>query len=805
MMSFYLKLIENFSLNHFFSNKETKLSTINIIEYFIYIFVKIQLFFLLKMNFTVLSLVSTSTISLSPIYVGNNISSIKSNYQKFFTSIFFNQRSFLIKGTKFRFGLCGVIRKDHSMQTNYIDDPKLGKYQQTIYESEKISITTNFQKSTAKASFSIIDCTFQNINYNEYIIKISSDTSFYLTDTTFCHSSGNKNPIWLDSNRCNTITHVCSSDVIANDAGGGASFIFSNAKRTDFFILVYSTLVGIINDKQKAHTVYCNYGQHYHRCNNYTNQEEKNGALGMDAVVCFSCGMMTMNNIKGPLFKISGVLSEFSTKTDRKHIIFDMLSVNNLNSHGDYNGLIRLEIKDGPSFDTHFNDCVFTNVNIYNPYLFSIGETGSVEILIILNNCQIDSRFKLINQGNNNNAKIDDGSVYSLVAASEIKTLHLVHYTNQVCIGPENVDNKEIARGCHVDKCYEGSNCNNTIGFPEDAAPYNTRFYPDIQTPTPTPTGEFSNSNTFTKSSQFTRSNGFTSSGHFTSSQTYSPSAKFTDSASFSKSNSFSKSKEFSGSAPFSGSRSFTPSVKFTDSASFTKSNSFTKSKEFSGSASFTGSRSFTPSAKFTESASFTKSNTFTESNKFTSSHAFSGSRSFTPSARFTSSLTFSKSDAFSESLIFPHYHPPETTPPQSLTASRSPSQSPSASVSPSCSATASSFPSQTEKQSELPAETIAQSSTPTLSINDDLSEFCPPEESTGDLKSLKCRIRLYIIYLLLALIAVLTIATIVLSALLCKSPRRVENYSNDQDNNEAEQYSSTQTTNNDPFHVDNE
>lgn len=113
------------------------------------------------MNLTIISSISTSITSHSPLYVRNNIKAINCHYHKFFSNIFFNQESFFIKGSKFQYGLNGVIRREFSTTTETITDPIYGTYNRFEYNLEDFNNAIKFEPGS-KSSYSIIDCIFTN-------------------------------------------------------------------------------------------------------------------------------------------------------------------------------------------------------------------------------------------------------------------------------------------------------------------------------------------------------------------------------------------------------------------------------------------------------------------------------------------------------------------------------------------------------------------------------------------------------------------------------------------------------------------
>ena len=127
-------------------------------------------------NLTILSFVSSIHISNSPAFINNlQLSCMKCYFMRFTFIQFFNQNNLLIKQTKFREGLGGIIYN-----------------KQNIHETiEKIISSSPLEiEREPKRSLSIINCYFSNITSNAILIDCES-ISVYITSTSFisCVSS----------------------------------------------------------------------------------------------------------------------------------------------------------------------------------------------------------------------------------------------------------------------------------------------------------------------------------------------------------------------------------------------------------------------------------------------------------------------------------------------------------------------------------------------------------------------------------------------------------------------------------------
>lgn len=174
---------------------------------------------------------------------------------------------------------------------------------------------------------------------------------------------------------------------------------------------------------------------------------------------------------------------------------------------------------------------------------------------------------------------------------------YLAHYVvPDYCQGVANVS----AYGCNNDTCPADMGCSaDAFKFPAGGLSYTEKFHDDINTPTPSPTVEFSVSIPFTFSSYFSVSSLFSESFEFSHSKSFSNSNQFTKTGDFTKTDVFSMTDDFTKTGFFSKS-SF-----FTDSDDFTKTNGFSKSSLFSNSKDFTKTDAFSKTSYSLKLANF--------------------------------------------------------------------------------------------------------------------------------------------------------------------------------------------------------
>lgn len=205
------------------------------------------------------------SLSSSPAFARHNLSSINSQFQKFSSLLFYNQKCLYLKRTSFLDGLNGIIYNDVETITmeNHI----------TISKEEFIN---PYKPEENSVSITIMDCIFNNIRASDdpkqlkYIIRIDEQNiALYITHSYFNNFFATEGEIRLDKTRCSTITHICASNI---KTGNRVSFLYYNCVPDDFSILLFSTLVdtGRDDNSNDANTIYCMNGDQYYRCNNIT-------------------------------------------------------------------------------------------------------------------------------------------------------------------------------------------------------------------------------------------------------------------------------------------------------------------------------------------------------------------------------------------------------------------------------------------------------------------------------------------------------------------------------------------------------
>ena len=97
------------------------------------------------MNFQIFSLISSSLIYHSPAFIGNQMSIINTNFNKFSSLLFLNQQKLYIKSSQFHHGLGGIIYNDHEKieekeHININGENFIEKYEQSNDKNCSISI-----------------------------------------------------------------------------------------------------------------------------------------------------------------------------------------------------------------------------------------------------------------------------------------------------------------------------------------------------------------------------------------------------------------------------------------------------------------------------------------------------------------------------------------------------------------------------------------------------------------------------------------------------------------------------------------
>ena len=496
----------------------------------------------------------------------------------------------------------------------------------------------------------IRDCTFNNIRYanlddgknsnenkiDNYMIKVLSNCTFYMTNCLFDSCYFNKSALFLNS-RATTISHICCNNIHGGQEGD-ALFLRSNTPGGSFFKFFYSTFFGNYQYFPTNGILYmAGTCALRYQCNNATNfilSNENNRYIArIEATACLTMLMNTFYHC------------------DSQYVLW--INIHDGNKEGRYNhycgltnfydnkqqsAIIYLDLQSETRIT--IDECYFANTNVENRGEKIINNNGNANVYI--SNCVFKSYLSNVDLQKTELFNIRDN-------VWDLQTMTLAHYTvMNKCDAIHVID----AFGCQNDTCPDSKGCK-TFGFVDDDVKYTEIFHPDINTATPTPTEVFTGSNSFTYSYIFTSSNRFTDSKKFTKSNDFTSTRTFTASNHFSKSGHFTKSDIFTKSGLFTKSHSFTRSHIFSASNKFSSSHSFTKSSSFTGSHSFTLSSDFTKSGSFSFSCEFSLSSFFSETGSFSETTKFTFSSYFTESGKFTLTKQFSNSEKFSKSLLF--------------------------------------------------------------------------------------------------------------------------------------------------------
>lgn len=609
------------------------------------------------MNVTLLSFISQSLISASPLYVGNQMRVKTCDFKKFTCILFFNQQKLFLQNTNFHRGLNGVIKIDSefTQETHY--DPIHQEYFINKYTNHEFNGFQKLDAHTRKESYVFSQCTFTNINSdNENLLYVNGNSvSVYMSEITIfnCGTIQNKNVIRLDC-RCNTITHICGYQNYAKDA---ADLLFIDAKKDDFFVLMYTTFVGHeekIENKHSYYAIFAKYGYQYHRCLNFSNiiwidgNSDARPVIQAEAPRCFSFNFITFENVNRPMLAFTGSIRIAVDIDDHEQNITFSCSMISACVNMYYN-FFRFDMNEGKHFFLNLDNCHFSSSAADARYMF-----------ILLNNYQnmhFHIHFENCILSKNLNIKKSDNSPLSfeynengITTEDNVKPLVIAHYTNHKCLGKSHDDEPTLAYGCKVDNCLASEQCNKTIGFPSEVAPYETIVFDGFQ---PSPTEDFTSSISFSFSTAFTKSGAFTESSDFTKSDNFKPTSHFTFSNYFTETSGFSETTKFTKSSAFSFSKQFTKSDVFDPTDDFTKSSIFSKTTHFTKSSFFSETEDFSKSSIFSETDNFSKSSKFTDTSDFTKSLFFSKTGNFSKSSFFSETEDFTKSILFTESRKF--------------------------------------------------------------------------------------------------------------------------------------------------------
>lgn len=179
------------------------------------------------MNITFLSLISTSTFSNSPLFVGNQVTFINVIFQKTSSTIFFNQHRLFLKNSIFKrvYGHILYNTNENNRQTITND----------FSETNKFNITELLESR----SITIYNCKFDQITDDNPMLIKNKDISLYITDSLFNQCKSTNGVIFLENCRCLTMTHTCS---FHSSCSYGACFLNSRCLENDFSIILYNSI-----------------------------------------------------------------------------------------------------------------------------------------------------------------------------------------------------------------------------------------------------------------------------------------------------------------------------------------------------------------------------------------------------------------------------------------------------------------------------------------------------------------------------------------------------------------------------------
>ena len=585
------------------------------------------------MNITILSLVSSSILSHSPVFIKNQYSLKQCHFQNFLSLLFYNPNNLDVRDTSFYKGQGGIILIGDSVK----NDPHWtysGDFNSSINSK-------NEGFSNKRISVTFYSCSFITINSNPiYISPDKIDNAFvnisvYITRSTFAYCNSGNGVLYLENCRCITITHTCS----LNSKGENTqAFLFAVCNPEDFLIFLYNSIITdntySCPDKEYKN-IFSKSGNNYFRCINMTNFPCRGWGLQFDDSQCFSFGMSNLINCNCRTLEISG------KNDNNQSYVIEMINIKTNN----YNELIKLDS------DTGFTCTVYDSVLLNEGGVIFRRDSNRDKCFLVLSHC----RYKGIPDNQNNiglglfEAKDESTEESSFDVGLNSFQLFI---NDSYCPGVKYISDDQIVKGCNVEDCVNGhGDCQKTVGFPSGVVSYETFIDTRLQTAFFTPTNSFSPSQVFSSSKIFSHSK------EFTSSQNFSPSNFFSRSKSFSPSHAFSSSSHFSASTKFSSSAYFSSSRHFTGSHSFSSSKSFTGTKLFSSSQKFSESTKFTSSGHFTFSSDFTKSDRFTNTKQFSSSFYFTNSGEFSGTGAFSETIDFTKSELFTKSADFTPSH----------------------------------------------------------------------------------------------------------------------------------------------------
>ena len=626
------------------------------------------------LNITILSLSASRIYSFSPVITGHNILAKQSSFRYFFPTIFYNPNNFQIESSFFSYGFGSLIHleRENKEQLEVFPSPSPNPtftppIRNHFGEEHTNSNYTIFYYPKPSCICRIIDCHFLGIIMNNKnsrsFINLHDDgqnfpfSTFYMTSCVIDSCTSYYDAFIRLASRATTISHICCSNMIKKYDDSDeqyqrkAIFLYDNVAKDSFLKFYYSTIFGNNEESSALCAIYLagNAAIRY-QCINVSkfnikyidDQHQYRNILNIEASSCLNMLMNTFYDLYAQfVFRFNPQDGDYGFNhylgfTNFESSRFkDFCIYTSMHSH------------------TYFNisDCVFTKLS--NNYIIRNTDSSSY---IYMSNCIFDDYVRT-------DYDLTNCLFYNTSIVENPKTHHnLFFVTENYCRG----ERPEHAYGCQNDTCPDNIGCApGKFEFTFGDIPYTQIHHDDVDTPTPSPSVEFTESIGFTQSFKFTKSssfsdsfvfsksNDFSKSSYFTKTGEFSETGDFTHSSSFSKSNDFSDSFKFTKSAFFSSSFFFSSSLMFSKTDYFSKSSLFTLTDDFSRSSFFSESKDFSKSSFFSESKDFSRSFFFSESKDFSRSSFFSESKDFSKSSFFSESKDFSKSGKFSNSKDF--------------------------------------------------------------------------------------------------------------------------------------------------------
>ena len=541
------------------------------------------------------------------MFVGLRRTIARSNFNFFsFSKMFLNQEYLKIENTIFTHGIGSLLYSDNSDLIKELYDKSF----------DQNNPPTNLVDQTSeKKLFIIRDCTFTSLSGSDFLINLDNNyATFYMTSCTFQKCNYNRGLQQIRS-RATTYSHICFSDTYHgyNDQLDGI-FINSVTPPGSFFKIYYSSIVGDKQESNAAAIIFLNgYCSFQYQCMNVSNFKLKYRDNYFVAATKIS-GQKCLNMMMCTFYKLDIRYSFYVNPQDGDVGYHHYIGLCNFFDNNFENAI---DIDMNQNTNACVDGCIFKNSNEVNKANIFHFDRKPINCILRIENCIFETSYNIVGD----QPFIEDYNNKVIDIPTSINLAHFI--VPDVCEGVQNDD----AFGCKNGNCPEQRGCDaDAFEFKPDDVTYSEKFHPDVDTPTPTPTGYFSESFKFSKSSVFSDSDDFSKSMFF------SKSGVFSKTDAFSCTDDFTQSVKFSESMKFSKSKDFSPSKKFTPSDDPERTSFFTKSDDFSISDIFSKSFDFTYTKSFSKSNDFSNSKYFSKSDKFTKSADFSGSKEFSAS-----------------------------------------------------------------------------------------------------------------------------------------------------------------------------